>query len=123
VHTGPRLERAGLLAVAMAPIFGLSWRLVPTPGRSTTTEMLNFVSSAFGPTLLSFNNCGVLNIPPEMMTSLRAKACFLTPGFAGIVARICAIHTLSPEIFDTDSFRFSRACGVEQDFCCERLQA
>jgi hypothetical protein len=45
-----------------------------TPGRSLTTEIPRFWSSAAGPIPLSFKSCGVLKAPPEIMSSFVAVA-------------------------------------------------
>ena len=51
-----------------------SCRFWPTPGRLTTTGIPSFLSSAAGPIPLSLSSCGVLKVPPDIMTSFSAYA-------------------------------------------------
>ena len=55
-----------------------SCRFWPTPGRLTTTGIPSFLSSAAGPIPLSLSSCGVLKVPPDIMTSFSAYA---VPGY------------------------------------------
>jgi hypothetical protein len=51
---------------------GWSWKLLPTPGESTTTGTPASSSRLFGPTPLAWRICGVWMEPAAMMISFLA---------------------------------------------------